>query len=139
MNQYRNESDIQAVVRGFETCQTAGDAFTHGEHLTVALWYLREGDEAAALTRMREGLLRFLAEKGEDTGKYNETITLFWLKLIGQFLERNEEHHTLLEKVNAVVNTLNNSRLVFDYYSEELLRSEAAKKNWVPPDLKPLE
>ena len=139
MDQYRNESEIEAVVRGFETCQTAGDAFTHGEHLTVALWYLRDGNETAALSRMREGLVRFLAEKGEDAGKYNETITLFWLKLISQFLERDEEHHTLLEKVNAVLNTMNNSRLVFDYYSEELLRSEAAKKSWMAPDLKPLE
>jgi hypothetical protein len=139
MSHYHNQGEIEAVVRGFETCLTAGDAFTHGEHLTVALWYLRECDEADALIRMREGLLRFLTDKGEDVGKYNETITLFWLKLIGQFLKRNEGPQTLLESANAVINSLNNSRLVFDYYSEELLRSEAAKKGWVSPDLKPLE
>jgi hypothetical protein len=139
MSHYQHQSEIEAVVRGFETCQTAGDAFTHGEHLTVALWYLREVDEADALIRMREGLLRFLAEKGEDLGKYNETITLFWLKLIGQFLTSTKGPQTLLESVNAVLDSLNNSRLVFDYYSEELLRSEAAKKSWVSPDLKPLD
>ena len=138
MTHYQNQSEIEAVVRGFETCQTAGDAFTHGEHLTVALWYLKDGDETAALNKMRAGLLRFLAEKGEDTGKYNETITLFWLKLVGQFLSRSEAPQTLLQNANAIINSLNNSRLVFDYYSEELLKSEAAKKSWVPPDLKPL-
>ena len=139
MDQYQDESEIELVVRGFETCETAGDAFTHAQHLTVGLCYLMEGDEAAALIRMREGLLRFLADKGEDLGKYNETITLFWLKLIGQFLKRTEAPMTLLDSANAVINSFNDSRLVFDYFSEGLLRSEAAKKSWLPPDLKPVE
>lgn len=135
---YDNEMAIQAVVEGFETCETAGDGFTHADHLAVGAWYLRYNTELAALEKMRRGLLRFLTYHGEGVQKYNETITLFWLKRVDAYLASLAEELTWYDRVNRMVEALGNSKLVFEYYSPELLQSKEAKGSWVEPDLKPL-
>jgi hypothetical protein len=135
---YNSDAQIEAVVRGFESCETSGDAFTHADHLVVAAFYLRENCEEVALAKMRQGLLRFLTYHGEGTQKYNETITLFWLKRVNHCLETCERNEKWYCKVNHVVKELGDSRLVFHYYSSELLNSPAAKNSWSEPDVKEL-
>lgn len=135
---YNSEAHIEAVVRGFESCETLGGAFTHADHLAVAAFYLRDSSEQVALGKMREGLLRFLTHYGEGTQKYNETITLFWLKQVRASLEACKRSEEWYCQVNQVVEELGNSRLVFDYYSSELLNSPTAKSSWSEPDLKDL-
>jgi len=138
MDRYQTEHEIEAVIEGFESCRTAGDAFTHRQHLTVAAWYLKTLSEDEALTRMRTGLLRFLTHHGENTTKYNETITLFWLKKVRQCLEDSSSGSSFTEKTNSMLEALASSRMILDYYSEELLNSSTAKSKWVAPNLKPL-
>ena len=135
---YQQLTEIEAVVRGFETCETPGDAFTHSDHLTVAAYYLRDENEQLALAKMREGLLRFLTYHGEGTQKYNETITLFWLKQVNACLKAGEAEALWIEKVNTMLQRLGSSRLISDYYSPELLQSAEAKNSWIEPDLKKL-
>jgi hypothetical protein len=135
---YRDEDEIAAVVRGFETCTTPAAEFTHRSHLIVATCYLSEGSISEALPRMREGLFRFVDHWGVSRAKYNETVTVFWLKIVERFLERLDPDASLVQRVNLVIETFGNSRLAFDYYSEQLLRSEKARRTWVEPDLKPL-
>lgn len=138
MDRYQTEHEIEAVIEGFESCRTAGDAFTHRQHLTVAAWYLKTLSEDEALTRMRSGLLRFLTHHGENTMKYNETITLFWLKKVRQCLEDSSSGRSFTEKTNSMLEALASSRMILDHYSEELLNSSTAKSKWVAPNLKPL-
>jgi hypothetical protein len=138
MSHYENESEIEKIVRGFEWCRTAADDFKHADHLAVAAWYLRHSSEEAALAKMREGLLRFLTYHGKGTQKYNETITLFWLKRVSTSLDRTNAELSWLAAVNSVIESLGNSRLIFEHYSEGLLQSAEAKSSWVAPDLKPL-
>ena len=40
---------------------------------------------------------------------------------------------------NELVRTFGNARLIFDYYSENLIRSHEAKSEWTEPDLKQLD
>jgi hypothetical protein len=138
MSLLRNPKDIEAVVQGFESCKTPADDFTHQEHLVVATWYLYGSTEGEALAKMKKGLCRFLNHHGVGLEKYNETITLFWLKMVRQVEAGLTTTASLTEVANAALEQLGNSKLIFDYYSEERAKSEEARTRWVEPDLKSL-
>ena len=138
-NHYKSRNDIELVVRGFESCTTGKDEFTHQDHLTVAVWYLRSFELRDAIDQMRMSLFRFLDHHGVGREVYNETITVFWMRLIQEFLSDTDRRQSLVEAANTVLEQLWNSRLIFEYYTEDLVRSPMAKKSWVEPDLKPLQ
>jgi len=135
---YKNRSEIESVVRGFESCVTDKDAFTHRKHLTVAVWYLSDSTFAAATEKMRGGLFRFLDHHGVGREKYNDTITIFWMKMIHNRLQGLDPQHSLVPVTNALVAMLNDPRLILQYYSEARLRSKEAGQGWVEPDLRSL-
>ena len=58
MSRYQSDTEIESVVRAFETCETGKDDFKHREHLVVAIWYVEMFGREAALERMRSALLR---------------------------------------------------------------------------------
>ena len=97
-----SEQEIESVVRGFETCQTSADEFKHKDHLVVAVWYVHNLGREAALDRMREGLLRFLAHHQVDPKKYSEEITRFWIERIAERLDE-VGNISIVEKCNAVL------------------------------------
>ncbi len=135
---YQSESEIKNIVRGFESCQTGKDDFPHRDHLALAVWYLRESDTAAALTSMRASLHRFL-EHHDCLANYHETMTVFWIKLVNEVLASLDDYASLLQVTNVVVERLNDSRIVYEYYSRELVGSDEAKQKWSEPDLKMLK
>ena len=129
------DEEIRRLAEEFEAC--AVTRFKHAEHLTVALWYLARLPEAEASERVRAGLRKLSALDAD--GRYNETLTLFWLRAVAAFLRGADSDlplHTLRERLVARFPV---SRAVFDYYSPELLHSHEAKMSWVEPDLKPLD
>ena len=97
-----SEQEIERVVRGFETCETSADDFKHKDHLVVAVWYVHNFGREAALDRMREGLLRFLAHHRVDPKKYSEEITRFWIERIAERLEV-AGNASIVERCNAVL------------------------------------
>ncbi len=138
---YGSEGELEAVVRGFESCATPPAEFTHAAHLIVALCYLRGSRLTVpqASERLRAGLYRFLDHNGVDRQKYHETITLFWLKRVRGFLDRADGARPAAELVNEMIELCGDAKLVNDYYSQERLFSEEARKAWAEPDLKPLD
>ena len=97
-----SEQEIERVVRGFETCQTRADEFKHKDHLVVAVWYVHNLGRKAALERMREGLLRFIAHHQVDPKKYSEEITTFWIERIAERLDQ-AGNVSIVEKCNTVL------------------------------------
>jgi hypothetical protein len=138
MDQYESEDDVLKVVRGFENCTIAADDFSHCKHIAVAAYYVETAGMKRALEEMRSGLIRFLIHYGVDLEKYNETITLFWLKLVEKFLAQLSHELSLAQRITATVNHFSNSKLVLEYFSEKRLHSGEAKKNWIEPDLRKL-
>ena len=99
-----SEEDIERVVRGFETCQTSAGEFKHKDHLVVAVWYVHNLGREAALERMREGLLRFIAHHQVDPKKYSEEVTQFWIDRIAERLDQ-VGNVSIVEKCNVVLST----------------------------------
>jgi hypothetical protein len=135
---FKETREIERLVEGFESCTVAPAEFDHGAHLAVAMWYLSELSAPLAEERMRAGLHRYTRHHNAEA-MYNETITLFWLKLVRHFLARADSTRSLAERANKLLSTYNSSKLVFEYYSRELIQTPEAKASWVEPDLKPLD
>ena len=138
MDYYQNEEEIRDTVHGFESCTTAKEDFKHCSHLTVAVWYISRLTHEEALNKIRDGLFRFLDHHGVGREKYNETMTIFWIKLVERSIKALDEQTSLVHVTNKVLESLSNPRVVFEYYSEESLKSETARTSWVEPDLKKL-
>jgi hypothetical protein len=140
-NRYKSDDEIEALVHGFEDCSTLPSEFNHRAHLIVALSYLHLSGLTIpeATERMRAGLYRFLDHYGEDRQVYNETITLFWIKLVQSFLDRTDASRPLADIANEMIEACGNSQLIYSYYTKERLSSDKAKKEWIEPDVKPLE
>ena len=136
---FNSQSEIEAVVHGFETCNTAPDDFSHQCHLAVAVFYLDRSTMDEATESMRAGLLRYLDHHGVDQQKYHESLTIFWMRLIQALLHDMSSNSSLLEKANVVIEALGDSRLAFEYYTRDLLMSDEARKSWIKPDLKGIE
>ena len=138
---YKSDEEIKAVVRGFESCAMKPAAFGHCAHLTVAFSYLHLSKLGVtdATERMRAGLYRFLDHNGVDRRKYNETITIFWIKLVRRFLEGIDTERYIADIANEMLETFGNSQLIFEYYNKERLSTEEARVGWVEPDKKPID
>ncbi len=140
VEQYRSDAEVTEVVRRFESCEFQPDEFKHRRHLTVALCYLLRFSDEEALEQMRRGILRFLAHHGLDpSGVYHETLTVFWIKCVRSFVARAGAGRTLAALANELTESCGDARLVFDFYSKELIESDEARRGWVGPDLKPLD
>jgi len=135
---YRSDREIEELVESFESCAVPPAEFDHGAHLAVALWYLSRLPYAAATGRMRDGLHRY-TEHNNAQANYNETLTIFWLKLVRHFLVQADAARPLAERANELLTIYSNSKLAFEYYSRELIQTPEAKASWIEPDLKPLD
>lgn len=132
--------EIEELVENFNNCTLKKGDWSHAAHLIVALWYLRNYPETEAINRIRNGIKKYNAAMGIQTTEnsgYHETITLFWIKMLQQYLLAASPRLSLVVIAKDLVNYYSNSSLPFAYYSREKLMSVEARKSWVKPDLKP--
>jgi hypothetical protein len=111
MERFRNEQEIEAVVTGFELCTTGVDDFSHLDHLTVAVWYLHSSTPEQAFQKMCASLLRFLDHHEVGRAKYDEALTLKWIRLIHDTMKEMNPELNLPEVTNLVVDRFARSRL----------------------------
>ncbi len=135
--QYNSDAELERLASRFETCELPADELHHRAHVALSVWYFLRLPEAEAVERIHNGLQRFV--RHHQITVYNETITLFWMKLARSFVNRAAANRTALELVNDSMEELGDSRIIFNYYSRERLNCDEARNFWVEPDLKPLD
>ena len=114
MEPYQSEQEIESVVTGFESCTTGVDDFSHRDHLTVAVWYLNNSTTEQAFQKMCSGLLRFLDHHEVGRAKYDEQLTMKWIRLIQNAMAEMNPGLSLLEITNLVIERFGERRLVVD-------------------------
>ena len=114
MGHYKNESEIESVVEGFELCTTGVDDFKHLDHLTVAVSYLSRSTPEQAFQKMCSGLLRFLDHHEVGRAKYDEQLTMKWIKLVQNAMAEMNPGLSLLEITNLVIERFGETRVVVD-------------------------
>ena len=136
---YESDKEVEDVLRRFESGALSPPEFKHRQHLTVALLYLLRLPEREVHARMRDTILRFLARHRLDAGVYHETITAFWLRRVRSFVRGADAGRPVHELANELIDQCADSRLVFEYFSRELIETQEARSGWVEPDLKALD
>jgi hypothetical protein len=131
---YQDEAAIREVVEKFERCMYAPAEFTHPRHLTVACWYLTTFSPEKTLVQMRGALQRFSAHHGKQG--YHETITRFWVEVLAEYLAKLPPSMPLIERVNSAVDRYGHKDVLFSHYTRERVLSEAARQEWIEPDLR---
>jgi hypothetical protein len=118
-------------LAAFHSCRLTTAEFRHADHLRLAWLHLRREPLEQALASVRAGIQAFAAFHGA-TGLYHETITQAWVRLVAT---HDEPSFSAFLSANE---SLLNKDLLHRFWSPELLASEAAKREWVPPDRQPL-
>jgi hypothetical protein len=136
---YKTDDEIRLLIERFENCSVSEKEWTHAAHLTAALWYcLREPNFEAATAKMRDGIFKLNAAHGvpnTPSRGYHETLTVFWMRTVYDFLVNIKDKGSLAALANAVTEACGDSKLPLRFYSRELLFSPAARAKYVEPDL----
>lgn len=127
--------DDRSYLEAFEKCTL--ETFCHRDHIRVAWIYLRTStNEAAAGERMAASIRRFAAHNGAER-KYHETMTVAWMRLVAAAV-RQTPAVSSFDEFTALHPALLDADALERFYSRALLSCDAARVQWVDPDVQPL-
>ena len=119
--------ELERFVRG----EIDAAAFPHSEHVRMAFEMLRRHDFAESVLHFSRAL-RIMASRAGKPQAFNQTITIAFLSLIAERMERGEwEDFAALARDNA---DLFEKRLLARWYRPERLASESARRTFLLPD-----
>jgi N-formylglutamate deformylase len=119
-----NDEEFLAAFHG---CQLSGSEFRHADHLRLAWLHLHREPLEMALRSVREGIQKF-ARHHKATGLYHETLTTAWVRLLSTHEEAEFDDFLIANEHRL------NKELLHRFWTPELLASDEAKRQWVPPD-----
>ena len=135
-------NEAKELIDQFEACKLPKGKWTHEAHFVMALWYCSHQPLPLAIESIKEGIKKYNISVGganTDDAGYHETITVFYTKLIINYILQGDPCHPF---ENRLTGLLQQSFLLKEfplrYYTRELLMSKNARKNWTPPDIQPL-
>jgi hypothetical protein len=128
-------SDVE-FARAFERGEIRNDAFHHRDHLRIAWVYVRECQAIDVAADRMCALLRAFANKAGRSEKYHETLTVFWVQILGQVEADRSFAGTELDDVLTAHPHLLDKDTPLTFYSRARLFSDEARASWIPPDLR---
>ncbi|MCB0521485.1 MAG: hypothetical protein H6577_25625 [Lewinellaceae bacterium] len=132
-------ADAEKLVQGFTGCTLSKEEWTHEAHLVTGLFLLAQFGENA-MDEMRAHLPRFNESVGgvnDDQHGYHETMTYFWLWLLKKkFADENGQVHWNQENLDTLLadESLADRNCWIHYYTEERMKSVAARRGFLRPD-----
>jgi len=114
-------------LAAFHSRRLTTSEFRHADHLRLAWLRLHREPFDAALCSVRHGIQTFASHHGVP-GLYHETITTAWVRLLA-----SHDENSFAEFLKDNEYRLNKN-LLHRFWTPDLLASEEARKNWVPPD-----
>lgn len=136
----RSDSGIDAEDRrfldSFELCTLPASEWTHLAHIRVAWACLQLSAPAAAVTRIRRGILRYNTEVLGRPEMYHDTVTIAFSRLVAARMRPGESWNGFERRIDDFLDR--KSPILLRYYSGDRLFSAEAREHFVEPDLKVL-
>ena len=118
------------TIEQFERGDIDAASFDHRAHVQVAWEYINAYSVAEALHRFDAALQRLVDELGESQ-KYHQTMTWFYVLLIG---ERSVGGESWSEFSSRNSDLFDSRRMLDKHYSSERLQSARARRQFLLPD-----
>ncbi|MEO1035572.1 MAG: GNAT family N-acetyltransferase [Pseudomonadota bacterium] len=119
-------------VERFLACRWPPAAWTHRAHVRLAWTLLEQRAFPDAMQTVRSGILRYNTNVLEKASAYHETVTQGFVWLVAAARRDSE---SFVEFVGRAADLLATDPLLLNrFYSNELLNSERARRDFVPPD-----
>lgn len=131
--------EVTNFILAFHSGTFPRENWHHSEHLILALWYLLHYPETKILELIRQQIIFYNQTVGipntENSG-YHETLTIFWLKIISDYLKTISPQTDFLIILENLLNSdLNNPDLSLQYYTSDRLFSVTARQTFLAPNL----
>ena len=128
----------EELIAAFEAGLVRNENFHHQEHVRMGFLYMSRFPVLEGVRRFSEGLQRLAAASGRPN-LYHETITWAFLLLIRERLARARQHSGSLpswDEFAAENRDLlrGKDHVLKEYYRDETLKSELARKTFILPD-----
>ncbi len=129
--------EIKQLVTDIEQGTLPYENWNHSNHLLLALYYVfTEEDVYTSLAKTKCSLIRYATlvnPKYDCTLRYNETITVFWIYQMKEFISKNpdknlEELVILLQK-----SELRAKEYIYKFYDRETVHSTNAQATYISP------
>ena len=136
---FNNTLEVYSLIKAFENRTIPKIEWTHEAYLAVGLYYCRTRPFAVAKNLMRDGIYWLNDSHGTpntDESGYHETLTIFWLKRIWNFLDERMDVLSIADLANELIERFHDPMLPLRYYSCSLLFSTLARNEYLPPDLR---
>jgi hypothetical protein len=133
---------VAAFIEEFEARRLPKPRWTHHAHLMAGYWYLTRLSPAQALDVMRERIRAHNESVGTantDSSGYHESITRLYLDGIAAHMASNRDAGFGESLRLLLRGPMADSGWPLKYYSRARLFSVAARRDWLEPDLQPLE
>jgi hypothetical protein len=128
--------DDREFLRLFHDRNLPGEEFRHRGHLRLAWLVLsRHGKDDAEQIVARE--IQRLAVASGSPNRYHDTLTRFWVRLVGHAMENATEAGSI-DDLLAWFPFLLDKSLPYRHWRDETFNSDRARAGWVEPDLVPL-
>ena len=138
-----SENEIEHIFSAFKNLTLPKPEWTHKAQIVVAACFLLDHSLKEAVPLIRVGIKEYNVASGgvnNDVDGYHETITMFWIIKINEFMQISDSAITRTQLINDLLNHDFIQRdFPFDYYSDGLICSALARLNWVIPNLKQLD
>lgn len=133
-NLMKNHQSLSQLIEKFEHQTLAGEDFGHIEHLKIAWHYVCSGTLKEAQQRFEQNFLALVKKLGAEH-KYHQTLTTFFIDYLFQLrLYLGSDDWSQVEE-NCPLLIHDAEKLIAFYYSDELIHSDLAKREFVEADI----
>jgi hypothetical protein len=120
-------------VTAFLTGKLPPTQFHHRDHLRLTWVLVRLTGVEAAMKRVTSGIRYFASQHGQAE-KYHETMTRFWVLLVGHMVATRPDIATFDDFLTAFPMLLDKD-LPYRHWRRETMLSPDARARWVEPDI----
>ncbi len=113
-----------------------GEEFRHTGHLRLAWVVLSRHRRNEAESIVAREIRQFAVANGAS-GRYHDTLTRFWVRLVGHAME-NATDAGSIDELLAIFPFLLDKSLPYRHWRGETFNSDQARVGWVEPDLLPV-